>query len=440
MMKIIRRLIRIIAVLIISISILIPPEAYGTRLDSIISMLTNPSDDGIEIMIHAEAVHVPELSETRTEWLNRLLSHIAIILRMNGDIQEETIEVDGMEAIRLTSRNSDSKTDYPGEDRTEYYRRIAVLLPEFYSFFSILPDMYTNETAVAKANVRFKGYGTATKRLSLSVGDDALTSEKMQELLSQNDLKELGDILSMVILSGRQRITLLTDDNGQLMKVNYTGKAGFSQDDMRNVNLDWRCMRSENAYRDELQLTTPRTSGSGKNNISITQEMRDDGDGSRLYSCSAETDQVVDRVRTRYLLSVDLNEKNDHISGVITEKTITGSLSEIVTIVADIECITQDEYHGSLEITRVSGKIMKEQVRLNVVLSACGEIPFDASRTEMLTKDAEKALAEIITGDFLHAMIHVPEQDLQYFLADLPDGLWSELVRQYEMTEEIPVP
>ena len=85
-------------------------------------------------------------------------------------------------------------------------------------------------------------------------------------------------------------------------------------------------------------------------------------------------------------------------------------------------------------------KIMKEQFRLNVVLSACGEITFDASRTEMLTKDAEKALAEIITGDFLHAMIHVPEQDLQYFLADLPDGLWSELVRQYEMTEEIPVP
>ena len=168
--------------------------------------------------------------------------------------------------------------------------------------------------------------------------------------------------------------------------------------------------------------------------------MANDGNGSGVYSCSAETDQVVDRVRTRYLLSVELKETNDKISGLISEKTILSGLTEIVTITADINCNTQDEYHGSLEIARVSDKIEKEHFRLNVVVCTCGGITFDTFKTEMLTKDSEKDLAEIITGDFLRAMIRVPEQDLQYFLAELPDGLWADLIRKYEMTEEIPVP
>ena len=45
-----------------------------------------------------------------------------------------------------------------------------------------------------------------------------------------------------------------------------------------------------------------------------------------------------------------------------------------------------------------------------------------------------------MTADFLRALIPVPEQDLQYFLADLPDGFWTELIRKYDMTEEIPIP
>ena len=58
-----------------------------------------------------------------------------------------------------------------------------------------------------------------------------------------------------------------------MMKVNYTGKAGFSEDSIRNVDLDWRCLRREEGYKDVLQLKTPAVSGTTRHNISISQEM-----------------------------------------------------------------------------------------------------------------------------------------------------------------------
>ncbi len=465
-MRGIRKTGRRLAAALAAAVMMLPGIAQGGSIDRMISLLASPAEEGIEIRVQAEAVRVPELSGTRTEWLNRLLSHITIILRMSGDAQEEIIEVDGTEALCCTSRVTGERSEtvfsvdsgkaytaatptdllgdmsgiVPEENRTEYYSGIAVLLPEFYTFFGGLADAFPDESSMTKANVKFKDYGTATRRWALSFGDDVLQSEKMREYLSQEGLEHVRAFLAGVTLSGRQRLTLLTDDEGHLMKVNYTGKAGLSAEDMRNVNLDWRCTRSDTGSRDELQLTPPAVKGSGKNNLTVKQEMLSGEDGTQTYTCSAETDVVVDRVRTRYILDISLTGTETAVSGEIREKTIAGTSTGLVTVRADLTQTAQEEYSGSIEIIHELDKIEGEHYRLRIAAGPCGEIAWNAGAAGPMTEEAKAALTEKMAGAFLRALIPVPEEDLQYILADLPDGWWAELVRKTEKTEEIPLP
>ena len=48
-------------------------------------------------------------------------------------------------------------------------------------------------------------------------------------------------------------------------------------------------------------------------------------------------------------------------------------------------------------------------------------------------------LSEKMSMLFLNALVNIPEEDLTYFLADLPEGWWNQTVRKIQNTEVMTV-
>ena len=445
--------------------ILIPTAAPAGTIDDLIVLLTRPREQATGIEMQAEALHIPELGETRLEWLNRLLRHITFRLSADRDTQEELILVDGEPAVGCVSRTGtdgtswqfsfDTGTAYstpdgtdllsalsgitPDYSGTEYYSEMAVLMSGFYRFFEGLPAAFPEYSTPGKTNTVYKPYGTAVKKWSVSLPDDVLQSEKMIAYLDGEGLEAVKEYLSRAVLSGRQRFTLLTDADDRLMKVNYTAKAGLSQDDMRSINLDWRCLRGETGYRDALTLTTPGT-GSRRDNLTITQEMIIDPEKGETYKGSIETDRVADRVRTQILLTFELNASGGMVAGNFLEKTTVGSARTSTEVTIDLGQNAQDEYRGSLEIINKLGKIEKEHYRIQLTAGKSEPPQWVDASVKTLTPEDRKRIAEGAANAFLRALVTVPEEDLQYILADLAEGLWTQMILKTDKSEETEQP
>ena len=74
--------------------VMIPVSAFAGTIDELLTKVSNPAEKPAEITIKAEAVSLPQFSETRTEWLNGLLKHLTFKIRSDGIVQEEEIDVD----------------------------------------------------------------------------------------------------------------------------------------------------------------------------------------------------------------------------------------------------------------------------------------------------------------------------------------------------------
>ena len=59
---------------------------------------------------------------------------------------------------------------------------------------------------------------------------------------------------------------------------------------------------------------------------------------------------------------------------------------------------------------------------------------------KQMTEDDGRRIAEKAAGALLTALIPVPEEDLQYFLADLPVGWWARMTTKTDESEETEQP
>ena len=449
---------------LLMILMLLPAAVYAGTIDDLIGLLTRDAESAVSAEMRAEVVRMPEMGGTRLEWLNRLLGHITFSLRTGDGMQEEIIAVDGSPALGSVSRagadgtawqfSFDDETAYrmpEGGDllstlsgttadlsRLDEYSEMAVLLSGFYRFFGGLPELFPEYATLTKINTRYKPYGTAVKKWSITLPEDILQSEKMTAYLDTEGLEAVKEYLSHVVLSGKQRLTLQADENDRLMKVNYTAKAGLSADDLRSVNLDWRCLRGEEGYRDVLQLTTP---GPGKrDNLSIDQELVTGAEGNEEYTGTIETDKVADRVRTRTVLTFQLTASGKAVTGNLLEKTYTTGKNESTEVTVSLEQNAQEEYRGSLEIICKLDKIEKEHYRIQLTAGKAEPPQWKDVPEKEMTEDDGRRIAEKAARALLTALIPVPEEDLQYILADLPEGWWARMTTKTDESEETEQP
>ena len=453
------------AALVMLILVLIPVSSFAGEIDNLLSGLAGPAAGPTELVFNMEAIRLPQFSENRAEWLNGLLKHIVFRIRTDDTVQETTIETDGQAVLGYITRTGENwcetrfsfsdqiyRTEttrniisiitesLPEENDIDYYAKIQVLLPEFYCFFSGLPDLFPENTSESKVNIQYKGYGTAVRRYSMTLSSDILYSESMAEYLAGNEMKELRTFLSDVVLEGKQRLTLLKDAEGNLMKVNYTGKSGKREDSIRNTDVDWKCLRRENGYKDILTLKTPAVSGTDRHNISLTQEMLLNEDGTEDYQCSVDTDEVKSRVRKRVRLDISLAEKDGKITGSAKKKSTSSGINDIYEYEIETESPEAEEYQGSLEIIHELNKIEREHLRIHFIALPCEKPVWENGISVSITESDLQMIRQKAAAVFLKALTGLPEEDLQYIIADLPDGWWNQSIPITEKPEDTEKP
>ena len=446
--------------IIILAIIVFPVSAFAGTIDNLLMKLAYPADKPAEITFNIQAVRLPQFSETRTGWLNDLLKHLTFRICSDGFIQKEEIIVDEKTAVECIIKKDagkkgtlfsfDNRTfitdkDDPAElltgisseeNLTEYYTEIQVLLPEFYYFFSGLPELFPDSTNESKVSIQYKGYGTAVKRYAMVLSQDVLSSEQMTEYLAKEELVHVRQFLSKAVLSGRQRLTLLRDADGNLMKVNYTGKSGLSEESIRNTDLDWKCLKFGGNSKDVLVLKTPAVTGTERHNVSLTRETVLQADGTEQYSCSIDTDEVKKRIRNRIRLDISLKAAENLISGNAVKKTTSSGLNDIREYRVSIEQGVSEDYQGSLEIVHELNKIDKEQIHADFTWTACDAPAWKEGESAVPTDTDLQDIREKAAGLFLRALEDIPEEDLQFILADLPEDWWMQTIMNTEKPEE----
>ena len=465
MNKMIRRIRK--AVILMLILMMLPGASLAGSVDDLLTRLAGPAGDATELVFSAEAIRIPEFSEQRTEWLNGLLKHIDFRIVSDGTVQEQMIRNGGKDILGCITRKTEagnetrfsfSDTVYrteqtqdllclltgsqPDEDDIGYYAQIQLLMPEFYRFFGGLPELFPENTSESKVSIQYKGYGTAVKRYSIVLDADVLQSERMTGYLSRDELKGVREFLSNVVLAGKQRLTLLKDADGNLMKVNYTAKSGLSEDSMRSTDIDWKCLKRESGYKDVLVLKTPAVSGSDRHNLSVTRESVTQDDGTEEYRCSVDTDEVSNRIRKRVKLDISLTAKDGKITGSATKKTTSTGLNDITGYQVEIQTGEYEHFQGSLEISHELNKIEREHFRIQFTVNPADPPVFVYGDSEIVNT-AENDLQMIrqkTAAAFLKALTGLPEEDLQYIIADLPDNWWKQSIQITEKPEETEKP
>ena len=430
----------------------IPVSSMAGQISELLNYITAPkSETGTETEVKFSVSALPEFSKQRTEWLNSLLQHLSFHLNTGKDSDMVSILVDGITSIAVQSRSGEyifsiePETAYrpaEGEDLlfalsgTEtdinsftYYSDLYRMLPSFYEYFSALPDAFPDACSWSKVNIPYKGYGTAVKRCAISLPEDVFQSDEMAELVNKLSPGPAKDMLSGAVFSGRQRYTLLLDENGQPLKINYTGRAGLTVDSIRNVNIDWRCLRGDSGYKDVLKLTNPAVSGTARKNLTLNQEMTIWEDGTENLTASIETDQVEGRIRTRIICKINLVADAGQISGSISERTAVGSSVNTCSAQIRINCTNAEQYEGTLEIAKEMNKIETNHYVIQFSTSPGKEMPWNAVKSVTLREEDYPLLAEKLTHTFLQSLLPLPVEDLQYILADLPEGWWEQFRR-----------
>ena len=397
-----------------------------------------------EMTLTAEILKRPELSVERAESLNRLMKHIVFRIRTDGSVLEISLEADGIPGPSVTVFEEDGKTLYafsadpdhlfcypegksffsdPSTDMLERIgecEQVILLLDEFYSCFSRMYLDTAQTASRSKIQTKFRDYGTAVQRSALSFTDEAFRELTGRLNEGETDWPRAAGFLSGFVFSGRQRFTFLADENDRLMKVNYTGVAGESEDHLRNVNLDWKCLRGDVSLSDTLTLTTPVTRGSDRDNYTVRREWSFAPDAPERLECHIEKDRVRERVRMRTQTDILLESEQENVTGSITESVISGSEKSSSAVSLSMCQEGPEEYKGTLEFTHELDKIETEHLRFVFSVSSCDPLP--VSRREIITAegDAEKTLTDRMSAELLRMLIHLPQEDLDYLLKDLP--------------------
>ena len=451
--------------ILLMILLAFPVTAYGGTIDDMLMTLTIPAAKPTELIFKVEAINIPQFSETRTGWLNDLLKHMTFRVRSDGNIQDEEIDIDGKPAIECITRDNNGNPEFrfsfddriyvsenendlsgmltglvPDDEMNEYYSRLQVLLPEFYRFFSGLPELFPDCANETKVSIQYKGYGTAVKRYAMVLGQDVLSSEQMTEYLGNGEMTHVRDFLSKAVLNGKQRLTLLCDADGNLMKVNYTGKSGLNGGSIRNTDVDWRCLKNGYDYKDVLVLKTPAVTGTERHNVTLNREYRQQPEGAEEYRCTIDTDEVRNRIRSRIRFELSLDAADGKISGNAEIKKNSSGLNDISKYIIDIISGEGEEYRGSLEIAHELNKIEREHFRADFTWAVC-EAPVWENAGKYVS--AEQDIQNIrlkAAGVFLRAIADIPEKDLQYIIADLPDNWWKQTIKKTEKPEDTEKP
>ena len=457
---------RLISVILI-ILFLIPtiPTAATAEIPLPVTLLTGDASGPMRIKISEPEVRkLAQFDDSRTEQLNRLIRHLAIEMEVDEDISRTAVMIDRKEALSWIQKEEGTAIQKiysfdPGVIHTEkqeteeqtdnddpvgfleqYLIKGSQYTEEFYSLFAAVPNAFADRAKTEKTQLGFSGFGKAVQRVTVSFPADYVQENFPGVLADAAGSEDCKKIINGLVFSGSQKIGLLYDENGRIVRITYDGKVGETQETLRKVALVWKCLREDNHVKDSISLKTPAITGADKDNIALERELDSRESDSGSYIWDIQTDHKAgkeDRKLTHF--SAKLTGNGATISGKMEYSLKRDGKETKIKIIPDIKEESNGEYKGSIEIDNYSGKIEKNSFIVHIEIQKCERVSWPGTGLKKAEdepsqadpeKNAEQGKPEdLIAGIIIRKLFELPEEDLKYFSNEIPADIWAELIQ-----------
>ncbi len=375
----------------------------------------------------------PAFGEKRVEQFNQLIRHLQLKMQKQAD-QAATVQVfvSGSEATCFTV---DTEQQEFSVAKVRQALNVFDMLDAGADFLRDLPEKMPEACTEKKVKQKLKK-GVAVRSVTIITAPDEEGVHPLTELISKDDHSTLQSMLGSWVFQGKHKFTLLYDEEGRLLKVNYTGRAGEAADRIRNIRLEWRIYRTEENIWDELTLRTPTVEGADRDNwvLNRNQTMNDEAE---TLSFSFEYDQKTGNDKTGYRWDGNL-QGSTGLSGEISCSTSIKNETEKMIFRPDMSICNQKQIVGALEIIHVSSKIEKEHFTLQLDWNAEDMGDIKRSDTVSRTSGSQDAVKREAASALLRSiLINVPEKDLEYLKDEISDSDWNSIMDAARSADQV---
>ena len=412
----------------------------------------------VSFRVHTEILKLPQFDENRTQQLNKLLKHVGFHGIVSEKDAEITLSIDdeGLFSILSFEQNGRKRTIL-APDQEHYYivpdgeKTEAGMIPvsggeaaeieenlsiyhtleTVVSLLEKLPDVFPDKASRAKCTDKYRDYGTAASKVVLKLTDEEM-NQYLQKYLEDLNGNFADARLRSLRFSGRQGFTLLFTEDNRLLKVSYSGKAAWEEDDVRDIRLDWKTARREGYARDELQLRTPNEKRTKRNNLILRFSQKTEEDGSEKLAWTKETDRLENKIRTQASFAADISMREGKMEGTIVHSSLQNNRKDTCQMTLDLSAPDENSWSGTLEIISKKDKIETEHFRSKLALKAGVTAQVSAIQPEpvLITGEEFSRITENLYSDILRKLLTLPAEDLAFIREGIPDALWNSSVNQ----------
>ena len=408
-------------------------------------LLTGEFNSPVAFSIYApEYKQLAQFGKDRLASLNRLLRHISLTVRTDHNGAETILSIDQEPIISISDTQTETKERKQNKavekstDKDEFksfldeqYFRLNHIMDALYPVFCKTAVSFSDLSGKSSATLNFSGFGKTVSRMTIQFPSEYVSEHFPDALADLCDNQTIRKEIKKLIFNGPQKIVLLFDQNENILRINYDGTMGMSEEEMRKVSLVWKCLRTGEHTKDSLTIKTPAVKGYNRENISYDREMDISDPENPKLKWDYQLDQKKEKERTKIRYTGDLTSDDTNITGEILYNARGNNNPEhsiIITGVLGKE--KQAEYAGTLEITNKTGKIVTSSVILGFGYEESIQSEShkrDQNDTQIIKIQENEGIPEEAIRTLIQKMITLPDDDTEFLRKDIPDELWAIL-------------
>lgn len=425
------------------------------------SLVTGEDDSPVRVRLYAPAYAVlSQFDEQRLDQFNRLLKHFSLDVALDGETSAVSVSVDDEQAVSLLRKEETDlarmicsaapSVEYvfdaheAEEEETSFLSvlqsevlDVNALLDAFHPLFAAFPERFADYAKQAGTDLRLKGYGKASKRINFTFPADYAESDLPAALASLAGSGTAKSHLSGLVFSGKQKVSLLLDQQGNLLRVTYDGKAGYSPELLYTVSINWKCLRTDTQLKDSLTMSRKPVSGKAYVNVQYDRSSGlEEEDSKNTVHCELSRDSRNDEGNKQHIgFQADLESVSGGIAGTVKYVNKDSEHDTSLVILPHLKkADNPGEFGGTLEIAEYSGKIVTSSLSLSLLVQRGEDLAWPSggvSETRHPATEEEDAaldeLRNLVVRGVLPRMMTLPEEDLLLISDGIAPEDWANL-------------
>ena len=216
-----------------------------------------------------------------------------------------------------------------------------------------------------------------------------------------------------------------------MIRINYDGIVGKSEESLRKVSVVWKCLRTDSRKKDSLTLKTPAIKGYDKDNIVFERELDCSDPLMHILKWDYQLDLKAGQEKEKAHYSGDLLYSDDTLTGKVVYTEKADNQEHGISFIPFIQKEKEDEYSGTLEITKKTGKIIKNSSVSRFSISShnsiLNETP-EKRKTDIPPDLTEEKVQQEAIRMLIRKMVMLPKEDTEFLNKDIPEDMWYALI------------